>query len=165
MWEHWYFKRWLPMMHSSISRQQLVVMRIVVVSRKTIRTGQSYFLLDFCGRPRNGSLYRRLQAYSLPSEHTMPPSLSTRARLPGAAAKSLSFCGGAPKCPGVSDWFSATSQPLSLARCRARLESAWRKRIRRAARHPLKLWPRRQFRLFWNPLSRWSNGATFRRNL
>lgn len=39
------------------------------------------------------------------------------------------------------------------------------KRIRRAARHPLKLWPRRQFRLFRNPLSRWSSGTTFRRNL
>lgn len=41
--------------------------RTVGVSAQTARTDRSYFLPDFCGHPRNGSLYRRLQAYSLPS--------------------------------------------------------------------------------------------------
>lgn len=109
------------------------------VSRKTLRADWSYFLLDFCGRPRNGSLYRRLQAYSLPSEHTEGRPLfrhehgyRVRPRI------SLSFCGVPRSVLGCTiDFLPLRS--LSLARRRARLESAWRKRIRGAARRGIRL--------------------------
>ena len=87
------------------------------------------------------SVYRRIRYFSnircrplFRHEHgywVQPRILSRFAEVPQSV----------PGCP--IDFLPLRS--LSLARCRARLESAWRKRIHRAALHPFKLWPSGSF--------------------
>lgn len=159
------------MTHSSISTAcalQLVMMRIVAVSRKTARTGRSYFLLDFCGRPRNGSLYRRLQAYSLPSPtHDAALFFDTNTVTGCGREFSLVLRGrgrvprSVPGCP--IDFLPLRSLSRSLD---VEPGSKTRDESGSAARHPFKLWPPAgSFVYSGIHYPRWSNGATFRRNL
>lgn len=127
-----------------------------------------FFLLDFCGRPRNGLALQALTGVFVTFRtHDAALSFDT-STVTGVRPRILSRFAGVPRSvPGCPiDFLPLRS--LSLAQRRARLENAWRKRIRRSrAAHgiPFKLWPRgRQFRLFRNPLSP-APGATFRRNL
>lgn len=150
-------------MHRARARLQLFMMRTVGVSRKRLVQADRIFLLDFCGHPRNGSLYRRLQAYSLPSLNTRCRPLfrhehcyhRVRPRIPSRFAGER----GREDAPEVSRGvrlifchFAASRSLVAGSKTRDESGSA-------AARpHPFKLWSRRQFRLFRNPLSR--DGAT-----
>lgn len=123
-------------------RENLVLYRLIIL------------FIRFCNRPRNSLVLQALQPYSLLSEHNLVPfflslcpSLSTRERI-----RILSFYGSLE----VSDWFPATSQPRLLDST-SKLGSKPRDETvsHRVAWNPLKLLPRRQFRLFRDPLSRY----------
>jgi len=100
------------MFHCAATGNDYIAMRIAAISRKPcfIQTNLlfKYFLFDFCSL-----VLQALQPYSLLSEHN-PVSFFLSLSFDAREDTNPLVLRGASRCPGVSDWFPATSQPRLL---------------------------------------------------